>query len=373
MLEDEFKIPCVRGIQVNRDAQGKKVPIGENNSLTPEQIANDRGNPTGNTLSIYIKHLPGIAVIDFDTKELENCALWELCCQRRYLRCETRGGYHVYIRCNVPPGTREVKVGGDIDLDLIHDTRNVWETMGRRFDGEMQRMEWSELQTYLTLPSAQPSVRRGTFEELVSAACGINVPPCLEAWTRDKFGGVTKCASTVVESTGRKRKQTEVTELKFTTASHQIRVHQEADGEVTYVGVSKLQESSAEDLRKLLELISPDVSRDDWLRVGNFLKHQTHLDGFELWSQWSRRSDQCSTKLPYEWQMLGGGRPCTLGTLIFLARKDHDDAVAQWQRETGGDEPEVARTKEALDYAGVLEWNKHCICPTAGAGCACAA
>jgi hypothetical protein len=26
MLEDEFKIPCVRGIQVNRDAQGKKVP-----------------------------------------------------------------------------------------------------------------------------------------------------------------------------------------------------------------------------------------------------------------------------------------------------------------------------------------------------------
>jgi hypothetical protein len=159
-----------------------------------------------------------------------------------------------------------------------------------------------------------------------------------------------------------KRKQTEVTELKFTTASHQIRVHQEADGEVTYVGVSKLQESSAEDLRKLLELISPDVSRDDWLRVGNFLKHQTHLDGFELWSQWSRRSDQCSTKLPYEWRMLGGGgRPCTLGTLIFLARKDHDDAVAQWQRETGGDEPEVARTKEALDYAGVMEWNKHCI------------
>eukprot|EP01047_Picozoa_sp_COSAG01_P027696 COSAG01_NODE_1835_length_9084_cov_87.179481_12_plen_249_part_00 len=123
-----------------------------------------------------------------------------------------------------------------------------------------------------------------------------------------------------------------------------------------------MQESSAEDLRKLLELISPDVSRDDWLRVGNFLKHQTHLDGFELWSQWSRRSDQCSTKLPYEWQMLGGGgRPCTLGTLIFLARKDHDDAVAQWQRETGGDEPEVARTKEALDYAGVMEWNKHCI------------
>jgi hypothetical protein len=90
-LENEFGIPCVRRIQVNRNAQGKKVPIGEDNSLTPEQIANDRGNPNGNTLSIYIKHLPGIAVIDFDTKELDGCALWELCCQRRYLRTETRG------------------------------------------------------------------------------------------------------------------------------------------------------------------------------------------------------------------------------------------------------------------------------------------
>jgi hypothetical protein len=28
-LENEFGIPCVRGIQVNRNAQGKKVPIGD--------------------------------------------------------------------------------------------------------------------------------------------------------------------------------------------------------------------------------------------------------------------------------------------------------------------------------------------------------
>jgi hypothetical protein len=80
-LENWFQISCVRRIQVNLNAKGKKVPIGEDNSLTPEQIANDCGNPNSNTLSIYIKHLPGIAVIDFDTKELDGCALWELCCQ----------------------------------------------------------------------------------------------------------------------------------------------------------------------------------------------------------------------------------------------------------------------------------------------------
>jgi hypothetical protein len=38
----------------------------------------------------------------------------------------------------------------------------------------------------------------------------------------------------------------------------------------------------------VLELIGPDVNRDDWLRVGNFLKCQTHLNGFELRSEWSR-------------------------------------------------------------------------------------
>jgi hypothetical protein len=360
MLEDEFKIPCVRGIHVTLNAKGKKVPVGENNSLTPDQIANDRGNPSGNTLSIYVKHLPGIAVIDFDTKELDDCELWKLCCERMYLRCETRGGYHCYVRCNVPPGTKEQDVGKGVKLDLIHDTRNVWETQGREFEGEMQAMEWDELKSYLTLPS---TVRRGTFDELVSAACGVSikVPPVIAAWVSDKFGSVVKCASKAVESAGRKRKHTEVTELKFTTASHEIRVQQEADGEVTYVGVSKLQQSSAEDLRQLLTMISPDVSRDDWLRVGNFLKHETSVNGFELWSEWSRRSEQCSSKLPYEWQMLGGGTPCTLGTLIYLARKENEDGVAQWQRTSGNDEPEVARTKEALDYAGVLEWNQHCV------------
>jgi hypothetical protein len=60
----------------------------------------------------------------------------------------------------------------------------------------------------------------------------------------------------------------------------------QTDGDVTYVVVSKLQETSAKDLRKLLEMISPHVNRNDWLRVGNFLKLQTHLDGFELWSEY---------------------------------------------------------------------------------------
>eukprot|EP01047_Picozoa_sp_COSAG01_P094145 COSAG01_NODE_25109_length_755_cov_1.109756_2_plen_82_part_00 len=55
---------------------------------------------------------------------------------------------------------------------------------------------------------------------------------------------MSKCATKVVENS-RKRKQMEVTELQFTTASHQVRVQQEADGEVTYVGVSKLHRATS--------------------------------------------------------------------------------------------------------------------------------
>ena len=69
----------------------------------------------------------------------------------------------------------------------------------------------------------------------------------------------------------------------------------------------------------LLKLISPDCCRDDWLRVGSFLKHQTMCDGWPLWRDWSQRSEQCSPKLLYEWKNLGSGNECTLGTLIYLA------------------------------------------------------
>ena len=52
-------------------------------------------------LTIYARLIPELAVIDFDTKNLDGHPLWELCCQRGYLMCETVKGYHVYVRCNI--------------------------------------------------------------------------------------------------------------------------------------------------------------------------------------------------------------------------------------------------------------------------------
>ena len=111
------------------------------------------------------------------------------------------------------------------------------------------------------------------------------------------------------------------------------------------------------DVRELLELISPDVSRHDWIRVGNALKHKTDIDGFALWSEWSKRSKQPSPRLEYEWRMLGGGQPCSLATLIYLARAENGAAVDQILARSNSQE--LDRTTEALQYEQVLIWRRH--------------
>ena len=38
-----------------------------------------------------------LAVIDFDTKDLGGCELYQMLCEQDCLRTETHGGFHVYI------------------------------------------------------------------------------------------------------------------------------------------------------------------------------------------------------------------------------------------------------------------------------------
>jgi hypothetical protein len=45
----------------------------------------------------------------------------------------------------------------------------------------------------------------------------------------------------------------------------------ELERQLMRVGVRKKTEVGSGKLQDLLRLISPDVSRDDWLRVGNYL------------------------------------------------------------------------------------------------------
>ena len=112
-------VPCVRCIQVERKPDGTKVPIGERNNWSPQQIGDDRGQVTGNTFSIYLRHVPRLVVLDFDTLDVEGDPLWEMCCQRLYCRTKTNGGYHVYVLSDVPDGTPEKNVYPHKKMELI--------------------------------------------------------------------------------------------------------------------------------------------------------------------------------------------------------------------------------------------------------------
>ena len=54
--------PCWRYINVKVGRRGEKTPRGERNNLTPAQIEQNRGK--GNTVSIYLKHCPGLYCVE---------------------------------------------------------------------------------------------------------------------------------------------------------------------------------------------------------------------------------------------------------------------------------------------------------------------
>ena len=73
-LEKEIDIPCYRYINIDY-VDGKKIPLGEKNDMTIEQINKNRGK--GDWISIYLKHIPNLYVIDFDEKEIVDCGLYD--------------------------------------------------------------------------------------------------------------------------------------------------------------------------------------------------------------------------------------------------------------------------------------------------------
>lgn len=52
--------------------------------------------------------------------------------------------------------------------------------------------------------------------------------------------------------------------------------------------------ASLDELRALLEYQDPSMNRDDWVKIGMAIHHETNGDlaGFELWDEWSQKSDK---------------------------------------------------------------------------------
>ena len=85
-------------------------------------------------------------------------------------------------------------------------------------------------------------------------------------------------------------------------------------------------------IRDALAYISPDLSRDEWAKVGMAIKDGLNGDGFDLFDEWShggKTYNQNDTR--DTWKSIKSNGGITVGTLFYLAGqhgwKPHDDPV----------------------------------------------
>ncbi len=138
-----------------KEIKGKmaKIPKGEKNDLTIKEIKNNRGNTNYNTLSLSIKHIEGLYMVDFDTKEVVDCEFYERLNDDCVATTETTKGSHYYIKIkNIGAYKQQQKIyyNNDIDLDLIK-TNNCWETKNRIVTGEIKEYDWNDIKKYFNI------------------------------------------------------------------------------------------------------------------------------------------------------------------------------------------------------------------------------
>lgn len=75
------------------------------------------------------------------------------------------------------------------------------------------------------------------------------------------------------------------------------------------------------DVIKLLAVISAD-DRDTWWKVGAALKNEYEEDGFEVWDEWSQKSDKYDAKVQQvQWRSFKPGN-ITLGSIVHFAKEN---------------------------------------------------
>jgi hypothetical protein len=139
-----------RYINVFVNDKGKKQPIGEKNNLNINGIYNDRGKPHYNTLSLAVKYVQDLYVIDFDTKEVNGNLLFFSLKDDNVAYTETKKGYHFYVKIkNIGKYSNQQKIyyQDNFEVDLIK-TNNIWETKDRNVVGEIKEYDWNELKFF---------------------------------------------------------------------------------------------------------------------------------------------------------------------------------------------------------------------------------
>ena len=145
-------VACWRMIDVKRDANGKKTPIGDYNNRTPAEILS-MGRGSGNSYSLYLKHIPNLYVIDYDTKEVDEDKFYDMLNEDCVAMTETKKGWHFYVIIkNMPTYSNQIKVYKNelYDVDLLHAT-NVWEDTNRIIKGDLIEYDWNNIKQYFNI------------------------------------------------------------------------------------------------------------------------------------------------------------------------------------------------------------------------------
>ena len=150
-IEAKTKLTIYRHINVVLNTKGNKIPFGEKNNLSVEDIKANRGNSNHNTLSLSVKHVPDLYVIDFDTKDADDDPLYEKLNDECVAYTETKKGSHYYVYLkNMGNGfsnQQKVNIDSTIDMDLIK-TNNIWETKGRIVNGKIREYDWNDIKQF---------------------------------------------------------------------------------------------------------------------------------------------------------------------------------------------------------------------------------
>ena len=164
-LEQEFGKGLYRRIKVVRQEDGSKRPIWDMNTMSREQVldkqheytpkskppykASGRGYKESDDwtdYSIFVKHIPNLYCIDYDTHNVEDKSLYKLLMEAGTYYTKTKKGLHFYVMIHdMPIYTNEVDIalttkdGGEYesakDIDFIKYQKNIWENKNRSVYG----------------------------------------------------------------------------------------------------------------------------------------------------------------------------------------------------------------------------------------------
>ena len=309
-LENQWDKGLYRRIKVMTPKGKKKVPKGERSDWSKEQILNQRcGVPDPNAYSIYMKHIPDLFCVDFDSKNTEN-DLYKRLTEDKCFMTETTKGFHFFpVFKNVGPFKNEVNVGNpdyfaqDNPVDLIYQKRNVWEIDGRIVSGEtISEYDWSDVSKYF-------DTERMNFQQPVVVQA-VDVAP--EVVADPEFA--------MVEETFPKCAKEEFMEL-----------------------LGRVNDSRCDDY-------------DSWLQISMiiFNNFRNDPDGYSIFKEWSSKSasyDESANKI--KWQSFAVNPPenkLSYRSLMRLADQDNPLNVLQKIYDKKGERAMIEFMNRTLCY-----------------------